>query len=145
MTEVALRPQAFEGLPAVVSVGEPGAAGGLQTKTLADYYYELLALAPGELERELREMAEAEQALPERMRHSAARARLLAWLELSREERRILARSFERVMEGLPEDVQAARLEAERGAVLNGMSFDQFRELALALDWASREEMVAAA
>jgi len=138
VTEMAVRPQVFEVL-------RENAGGGLQTKTLADYYYELLALAPSDLERELREVAEAERALPERMRYAAARARLLAWLDLSREERRILARSFERVMERLPEDLQAARLEAERDAVLNGMTFAQFRELALALGWASQEEMVSAA
>jgi hypothetical protein len=119
-------------------------SGTLEQRSLADDYYELLALNPDELCRELREIAEAEYALSEQMRYPAVRARLAAWLELSREERRILAKAFERATATMPEGYRTIRREVERAAVMNGMSFDQFRELTLVLDWASTEAVDAA-
>ena len=109
----------------------------LSTRTLADEYFELLGL-PGEaLERELATIARHECELPEPMRYEAARTRLRAWLELDREERRIIGRSFTRAVEQLSHAERAALAEAERGAVTNGMSFREFRELAPALAWSA--------
>jgi hypothetical protein len=108
-------------------------------QALADRYYELLALGPEELERELAQIASTEHSLPEPLRYGEVRARLLAWLQLSPEDRRILARSFERALGTLPAEVAETRREAERAVVLNSLSYTEFEQLAGVLDWCADE------
>lgn len=113
-------------------------------RSLADEYYELLGLPAGPLEDALCDIAVRESELPEPMRYSAAKSRLEAWLELDREERRILGAAFRRALATLPDETREQVHEAERSAVMNGLSFAQFRDLAVALDWSSEFAGVAA-
>lgn len=102
---------------------------------LADRYYRLLNLPDAQLQRRLVELIEAEDRLPESERYAATRDRLLAWLRLAPEDRRIIARAFETALGTLPPDFRTRRIEAERAAILNGMRFAEFRELGTFVPW----------
>ena len=110
---------------------------------LAKSYVGLIDLPDGQLQRRLVELIEAEDRLPERERHAAARDRLLAWLELGADQRHLIARAFERALATLPADFAARRREAERAAILNGMRFEEFGELASFVPWISEEASAA--
>lgn len=126
----------------MTAVSTPATIGDF--RSLADEYFELLGLPADRLEEALRGIAVRESELPEPMRYTAAKSRLEAWLELDREERRILGAAFRRGLATLPEETREQVHEAERGAVMNGLSFAQFRDLAVALDWSSEFVGVAA-
>lgn len=111
----------------------------------ADRYYELLALSTEDLERELAATARAELAMDEPARYAAVRARLLGWLHLTAEDRRILARAFERVAGTLPIDDALELIEAERAVAMNSLTFDEFRQLAPVLGWTAADEVALAA
>ena len=108
-------------------------------QALADRYYDLLALNPDALEAELAQIATIEHSLPEPLRYGEVRARLLAWLALSAEDRRILVRSFQRALATLPDEVSEARVDAERAVILNSLTFEEFTALADDLDWCEQE------
>ena len=111
----------------------------LPFRTEADRYYDLLGLDPTTLERELLAEIQEEHELPERQRTMAVLSRLSAWLELDVEQARILAETWDRVLRSLSEEIRAQALENERAALLNGMSFADFRRLATILPWARQE------
>ena len=111
----------------------------------ADRYYELLALPTSELERELAAVARAELALDEPDRYAAVRARLLGWLGLSAEDRRIIAGAFERATQAMPIDDALELIEAERAVTMNSLGFEEFRQLAPVLRWVARDEVALAA
>lgn len=123
----------------------------LPFRTEADRYYDLLALNASDLERALVAEIEREHAQPEAERYRLALARLTAWLELDHEDARILAAAWERALEAQGESVRRGAVESERGAILNGMSFESFQRLSRILPWlrddvaTSNLEMAAAA
>jgi hypothetical protein len=111
----------------------------LPFRTEADRYYDLLWLDPVTLERELLAEIQEEHEQPERQRTLTALSRLSAWLELDSEHARILADAWDRVLCSLSDGIRRRALETERAAVLNGMSFDDFRRLAVIIPWARQE------
>ena len=102
---------------------------------LADRYHDLLGLPDAQLQRRLVALIEDEDRLPEPERYAATRDRLLAWLRLAPEDRRIIAAAFEAALLSLPPDFRTRRIEAERAAIVNGMRFDEFRELSTFVPW----------
>ena len=111
----------------------------LPFRTEADRYYELLGLDIATLERELLAEIQEEHEQPERQRTVAVLSRLSAWLELDIEQARILADTWDRVLLSLSEGIRQQARDAERAAVLNGMSFADFERLAAILPWAREE------
>jgi hypothetical protein len=101
----------------------------------AERYREWLALPTDELrDRAAAELVVEALATPER-RRELARERLLAWLELDGEDARILARTYDEATASLEPEQRNARYEAERDAILHGLSFRQFQQLADTLPW----------
>ena len=103
--------------------------------SLAERFYSFLALPDGELERALAHFIRTEDELPAPARYEAALGRLRAWLELDREDARIIARAYDRALAALPSGFAERRLEAERAVIMNGMTFAEFRALADFLPW----------
>lgn len=101
----------------------------------AERYAELLYLPTDDLRRRAVEELRAEATLPADERRAVARARLAAWLELDGEDTRILARIYDEAARSLPQAEMEAWLEAERDAVLHGLSFREFTRLADMVPW----------
>lgn len=101
----------------------------------AERYGELLYLPTDTLRRHAVAELRAEAALPPDQRRAAARARLAAWLELDGEETRVLARVYDEAARTLPRDDLESWLEAERDAMLHGLSFSEFTRLADMVPW----------
>ncbi len=102
---------------------------------LAERYHNLLGLPDAQLQRRLMDLIEAEDALPEPQRYAAARDRLLAWLRLGADERQIISDAYERALASLPPDFTGRRLEAEHSAIVNGLRFEEFLDLASFVPW----------
>ncbi len=107
--------------------------------SLADQYYDLLALPTAKLDARSAELARAELALPEPERRQAVLDRLHAWLELDSEDARILAASWARAVRGLASNAQAMSEAVERAAVLDGCSFGEFLRLSDVVPWMRAE------
>ncbi len=112
--------------------------------TLADRYYDLLALPTDDLDRETARMLQAEHELPAPIRYEATLARLWAWLALDPEDARIIAGSFERATAALPSEYRSRRIESERAVLMNALTYAEFRRLANLLPWLDREVLAVA-
>jgi hypothetical protein len=103
--------------------------------SLADRFYDLLALSTRELDRSLEQFVAQEHELEEPARHIAVRDRLRAWLDLDDEDARIIAGAYERASAGFPPAYHARRVETERAVIMNAFTFDEFLRLASILPW----------
>ncbi|MGE0227510.1 MAG: hypothetical protein AB7I38_03810 [Dehalococcoidia bacterium] len=101
----------------------------------AERYYGYLSLSDAQMHTEFRGIIRAEHELPEPLRYECALARLQAWLALTPEDARILARAYEQALASFPEAWVADARDVERGVLLNAFSFDEFRELSSVLPW----------
>jgi hypothetical protein len=70
-----------------------------------------------------------EHRLAEPERYVAALLRLEAWLDLTEEDARVLASAYDRALDQLPPEYRLGSEAAERAALLNGLSFRDFRAL----------------
>jgi len=116
----------------------------MAASSLADSFFSYLALPDPQLEAKLRSMIRLEDELPEPDRYEATLARLRAWLELSDEDARIIARGWARALATLPADYGQRAAQAERAVIFNGLTFAEFRRLSdllpsLATDWLPEE------
>ncbi|TAJ21742.1 MAG: hypothetical protein EPO65_00810 [Dehalococcoidia bacterium] len=129
----------LEQRPAPASVGELRL---LPHHMLHQHYRNLLTLSPDDLDARLREEVAAEVRLPADQRREVAYRRLSAWLDMDGEDARILSRAYDRAATGLSEELSRRRLEAERDAILNGLTFHDFRRLARFVPWLNAEQGV---
>jgi hypothetical protein len=120
----------------------PQRAYAKRPPSLADRFYDLLALSTRDLDRALERFVAGEQELAEPERYEAVRDRLCAWLDLDDEDARILAAAFERASAAFPTEYRARRVEAERAVIMNALSFQDFVRLSSILPWL-RDEPVA--
>lgn len=111
---------------------------------LASRFYSLLALPDDALVDGLTRHVRGEHELSEPARYEAVLARLQAWLELDSEDRLVVARAWERALDGLPLEYRARCREAERAVLMNGLAFGDFRLLAAALPWLRRPDYLGA-
>ncbi|MGE3411940.1 MAG: hypothetical protein AB7L91_06920 [Dehalococcoidia bacterium] len=107
---------------------------------LAGRFHALLALSDERLVEALTRHIQAEHELSDSARDEAVLARLQAWLELDAEDRLVLARAWERALDGFPAEYRARCREAERAVLMNGLTFGDFRALARALPWLRRRD-----
>ncbi len=107
----------------------------LPQESLVERFYAYLALTDGQLETEMRMHIRAEHDLPEPVRYEAVLERLRAWLELSPEDARILARAYADALRTFPDAYGAEIQRAERAVLLNAMTFQELRVLATVLPW----------
>ena len=121
--------------PSVWTLPPPATIDDATPEALAERFYHLLDRSDLEIERALRDFVQVEDELPEARRYEAALARLRAWLQLDAEDARIIAGAYERAVQSFPEQFEQRRIDAERAAVLNGMTFAEFCELAPLLPW----------
>jgi hypothetical protein len=113
-------------------------------ETLADRFYDLLALPTDALDREMTRVLEAEHELPDPLRYEATLSRLRAWLALDSEDARILAASCDRAIATLPPEYRWRRIESERAVLMNALSYAEFRRLADFLPWLDQEVLALA-
>lgn len=124
----------------------PASVGGLRLlphHQVHQHYRNLLALPPADLAVRARQELLAEMRLPDEQRREVVYRRLTAWLDLDKEDAHILARAYDGAAAELPEELQRRRLEAERDAILNGLSFTDFQRLARLLPWLNAEQGLA--
>ena len=103
--------------------------------SLADRYFSYLNRSDQQLQTELCAVIEAEHALPEPRRYAATLDRLRAWLELSPEDARVIARAHAAALATYPEEYALEAQEAERDVILNAMTFEEFQRLAGFIPW----------
>jgi hypothetical protein len=103
--------------------------------SLADHYFSYLSRSDEQLQTELCALIEDEHALPEPRRYEATLGRLRAWLELSAEDARIVARSYAAALSTYPEEYALETQAAERDVILNAMTFEEFKQLAEVIPW----------
>jgi hypothetical protein len=118
------------------------AAPSPASPSLADQFYDLLALSTRHLDRALERFVADEHDLPDAARHKAIRDRLGAWLELDDEDARILAAAFERATNAFPPEYRTQRIETERAVIMNALTFDDFLRLVSILPWLRDESEV---
>jgi len=116
---------------------------GLPHTELRNRYHDLLVLSPAALAERAREELLAEGLLPDDRRREAVYRRLCAWLDLDSEDARIIANAYERAGATLPETLVRRRMEHERDAMVNGLTFDEFRRLAEILPWLDSDDGLA--
>jgi len=116
---------------------------GLPHTELRNRYHDLLALAPATLAERARRELLAEGLLPHDQRREAVYRRLCAWLDLDSEDARIIANAYDRAGATLPETLARRRMEDERDAMVNGLTFDEFRRLADILPWLDSDDGLA--
>jgi hypothetical protein len=98
-------------------------------------YEQWLLLPTDELERVARREIERELSLSEDGLREAAYRRLTTWLDMDREDARILARVWDEAATVLPVDQARRRMEAEGDAALRGLTFREFTRLAGLVPW----------
>lgn len=121
-------PVVSAGAASITTIPRPGSL-------LAGRFYSLLALPERGLVEGLTRQVRSEHKLSEPARHEAVLARLQAWLELDSEDRIVIARAWEQVLDELPFEYRARCREAERAVLMNGITFGDFRLLSRALPW----------
>jgi hypothetical protein len=106
----------------------------LEEGAQAEWFEDALVLPDDRLVDALRRHIQAEYDLPADERRRAVAGRLRAWLRLGERAHRLVA-CYEKASAALPFHVERARLEAERDAVMNGLSYAEFRRLAEVVPW----------
>lgn len=134
-------PAALAARPTTYPAARParGATAGIEViphaRVARERYQEWLALPTDELRRVVATELADEAALDPQERRRAALRRLTAWLELDAEDARILARVHDEAAAALPAEAARARYEAERDAILHGLSFAEFTRLVEMVPW----------
>src|SRR5581483_10595778 len=106
----------------------------LEDEAQRHWFEDVLVLPDDRLVEALRRHVQAEYDLPADERRRAVVARLRAWLEIGERARRLVD-CYEKASASLPVHVERARLEAERDAVMNGLSYAEFLRLAEIVPW----------
>ncbi len=81
-------------------------------QSLAEQFYSYLSLSNAEMERRLEDRIRFEHRLPEPERCLAALLRLQAWLDLAVEDARVVARAYDRALDGLPPEYRLSSEDA---------------------------------
>ena len=111
---------------------------------LRDHYDDLLALAPYALKRQASEELLAEATLSDDARREVTYRRLCAWLDLDREDARIIARAFDDASREQSPAFRDRLYWAERDAILSGLTFLEFLDLSGVVPWLHNDGLVGA-